>query len=88
MFFVADFTALIYANPNGATNMYLDSKTLEVLHRERLAQAERDHLAQRLMETHHVESGYNAALAWVGHRIMDIGSKMVKVSGEQQQNLN
>ncbi|MFN8450826.1 MAG: hypothetical protein U0521_20160 [Anaerolineae bacterium] len=51
---------------------------------EILRQAEKDHLAQEVVDDmRKLNPHYNPTLAWVGRRIMDIGAKLVQISGNE-----
>jgi hypothetical protein len=66
--------------------MYIDSQTLTILHQERLDEAARIRLAREAQRDG--DKAFNPALAWVGHRMMDIGAKIAELSGEQKPSLN
>jgi hypothetical protein len=69
--------------------MYWDSNTANLLYRERLQEAEKARQARKILKAQReANKGYNPALAWVGQRIIDLGSKLVQVSEDQQQSLN
>lgn len=69
--------------------MYWDSNTANLLYRERLQEAEKAREARKVWKAQReANKGYNPALAWVGQRIIDLGSKLVQVSEDQQQSLN
>lgn len=69
--------------------MYWDTNTANLLHRERLEEAEKARLAQSIRKAQReANNGYNPALAWVGQRMIDLGAKLVQVSKDQQQSLN
>lgn len=69
--------------------MYWDSNTANLLHRERLEEAEKERLVRKILSAHReANKGYNPTLAWVGQRMIDLGSKLVQVSEDQQQSLN
>ncbi len=62
-----------------------DINNLNLIHDEMLKQAEKDHLAefavQEIRKTNH---RYNPTLAWVGRRFVDIGAKLVMISGSDE----
>lgn len=69
--------------------MYWESHTAKLLHEERLKEAEKEQLARIIQKAQRdADKGYNPALAWVGQRIIDLGSKLVQVSQDPQQSLN
>lgn len=69
--------------------MYWDSNTANLLYRERLQEAEKARIAQKVRKAQReANHNYNPALAWVGQRMINLGSKLVQVSTDQPQNLN
>ena len=69
--------------------MYVDSNSANLLYRERLQEAEKARLAQKVRKAQReANNGYNPALAWFGQRMIDLGSKLVQVSKDQPQDLN
>lgn len=59
-----------------------DMDSVANMKQELLKQAEKDHLAQEVLEDiHKAHPHYNPTLAWVGRRIMDVGVKLVQISG-------
>lgn len=62
--------------------MYWDIDTSNTIVKERLEQAERDHLAQEAMLDNRAK-GYNPTLAWVGQRMQAIGLQLTRMAGEQ-----
>jgi hypothetical protein len=59
-----------------------DVDSLGKMRDELLKQAEKDHLAQEVIEDMHKSNPhYNPTLAWVGRRIMNVGVKLVQMSG-------
>lgn len=62
---------------------------VETLHNDRIKEATRNRLPVELREARPgVEQSYNPALAWIGERIKDIGSRIVEISGQPEQSLN
>jgi hypothetical protein len=69
--------------------MYVDSNSANLLYRERLQEAEKARLAQKVRKAQReANNGYNPTLAWFGQRMIDLGSKLVQVSKDQPQDLN
>lgn len=59
-----------------------DMDSVGKIKEELLKQAEKDHLAQEVLEDiHKTHPHYNPTLAWVGRRIMEVGVKLVQISG-------
>jgi hypothetical protein len=59
-----------------------DINSLNLQQEEMIKQARQDQLAQDMIEeTRRANPHYNPALAWIGHRIMDFGGKLVQISG-------
>ena len=59
-----------------------DIENLHLIHNEMIKQAEQDHLAQALIDANRkTQRHYNPALAWVGQRMMNVGQKLVAISG-------
>ena len=49
-----------------------------------IKQAEKDHLAQEVIErTRKFNHHYNPTLAWLGRRMMDVGTRLVEISGSE-----
>lgn len=63
-------------------NWELLAQTLR--HEELVAQAEKARLAQFVREDENAVA-FNPTLAWVGHRIVEMGTALVKISGEKSQ---
>lgn len=62
-----------------------DMDSVGMLKEELLKQAQKDHLAQEVLEDMHRQNPhYNPTLAWVGRRIMDVGVKLVQISGADE----
>ncbi len=63
-----------------------DIDNLKFIREEMVKQAQEDHLAQEVIEDerqqHHT---YNPALAWVGRRLVTVGTKFVAMSGNDDQ---
>ena len=52
---------------------------------ENVKQAQKDHLAQEVIEdTRKVNHHYNPTLAWLGHRMLNVGMKLMEISGSEQ----
>jgi hypothetical protein len=51
-------------------------------HEELVAEAEKARLAQLVRDDEHAVA-FNPTLAWVGHRIVEMGAALVKMSGEK-----
>ncbi len=61
-----------------------DIDNLKFMHEEMVKQAEKDHLAQAVIdESRHLHHTYNPALAWVGRRLVTVGAKIVAMSGDE-----
>lgn len=61
-----------------------DIDDLSRMQDELLKRAEQDHLAQEVIdETRKLNPHYNPTLAWVGRRIMEVGTKLVQISGSE-----
>jgi hypothetical protein len=59
-----------------------DIKTINMIHEERIKEAEEYHRAQNVIDTNRQENPrYNPTLAWVGRRIMSAGQMLVQISG-------
>ncbi|NJO83399.1 MAG: hypothetical protein HC828_11650 [Blastochloris sp.] len=66
-----------------------DLNTQHLYHQELIEQAERDHLAEEVLREQRKQHGkYNPALAWVGHRIQEVGTRLVEISGKPEVNHN
>ncbi len=62
-----------------------DVNSLNMMQEEIIKQAEKDHLAQEVIEeTRKVNPLYNPTLAWFGRRVMDFGVKLVQISGSEE----
>jgi len=62
-----------------------DVNSLSKKQEEMIKLAEREHLAQEVIdESRKANPHYNPTLAWVGHRIMDVGVKLVQISGSEE----
>ena len=62
-----------------------DANSLNLIQEENIKKAEKDHLAQALIEeTRKVNPNYNPTLAWVGRRIADLGINLVRISGSDE----
>jgi len=62
-----------------------DANTLTLMQEESIKQAEKDHLAQEVIEeSRKVNPNYNPTLAWVGRRVADIGIKLMQMSGSDE----
>ncbi len=60
----------------------IDLNTHHLFRDELIKQAEQDRIAKELLaERKQQHAHYNPALAWVGHRMQEIGSRLVKLSG-------
>ncbi len=62
-----------------------DVDSINRIQEENVKQAEKDHLAQEVIEelrkfNHH----YNPTLAWLGRRMLVVGTKLVEMSGSEQ----
>ncbi len=59
-----------------------DIDNLKFIREEMVKQAQNDHLAQEVIdESRHEHHTYNPALAWVGRRLVNVGTKIVAISG-------
>jgi hypothetical protein len=59
-----------------------DLDSLSRMQEEIIKQAQKDHLAQDVIDdTRKSNPHYNPTLAWVGRRIMSVGVKLVQISG-------
>jgi len=55
------------------------------MHDEQVKQAERQHLAEAVIEEARKSNpNYNPTLAWVGRRIAEVGIRLVQVSGSDE----
>ena len=62
-----------------------DVNSLTLMQDEMIKQAEKDHLAQEIIdETRKANPLYNPTLAWFGRRVMDFGIKLVQISGSEE----
>lgn len=58
-----------------------DLVQIKIEHEEMIRQAEQEKLAQEALDDLHPNvKSYNPALAWVGRRMVEIGSKLVALS--------
>jgi hypothetical protein len=59
-----------------------DMDTVNLIHEERIKQAEQYNRAQSVIDANREENPrYNPTLAWVGRRIMSAGQKLIELSG-------
>jgi hypothetical protein len=66
--------------------LHWDIDSLNKMQDEIIKQAEKDHLAQEVIdEAHKSNPHYNPTLAWVGRRIMNVGIKLVQISGSEDE---
>jgi len=69
--------------------MYWDSNTAKMLYEERLEEAEKARFANRIRKAQRkANGGHTPTLAWVGRRMIDLGSKLVEVSKDPQPSFN
>ena len=69
--------------------MYWNSSVVNILHQERINEAaKRNRMIEMLGEHPEGHKSYNPALAWMGRRMMNIRSKIVQMSGVEEQSLN
>ena len=61
-----------------------DINSLNRMQEELIRQAKQDQLAQEVIEENRkANPRYNPTLAWVGRRIVDVGAKIIQVSGSE-----
>jgi hypothetical protein len=61
-----------------------DIETLSKMQDEIIRQAQKDHLAQEVIDDSRKSNPhYNPTLAWVGRRMMSVGIKLVQISGSE-----
>jgi len=63
--------------------MYYSLDTEKLNHELRLKEAEKERLAFEIMKETG-KTGFNPTLAWVGRRMVDIGTSLVKLAGAQK----
>jgi hypothetical protein len=69
--------------------MYWNNMVVNTLHQDRINEALRNRLTVDILEAHpESDRGYVPALAWVGERIKDFGSRLVEIAGQPEQSLN
>ena len=62
-----------------------DMNSLSLMHEEQVKNAEKEHLAQAVIEeTRKVNPNYNPTLAWVGRRVAEVGLRLVRISGSDE----
>ena len=62
-----------------------DSNSLNLIQEENIKKAEKEHLAQEIIdETRKVNPNYNPTLAWVGRRVAEVGIRLVRISGSDE----
>jgi hypothetical protein len=65
--------------------MYFDLDSSRAIVQERMEQAENDRLVQEAIQARRdANKGYNPALAWLGTRMQEVGTQLVKLSGERE----
>jgi hypothetical protein len=61
-----------------------DVNNLSLFQEEMLKQAEKDHMAQEVIDESRKENPrYNSTLVWFGRQMIDFGSKLVSFSGNE-----
>lgn len=69
--------------------MFIDNKTLMLMHQERLDEAAKSRLANEMIEANReTNKGTNPTLAWFGRRMIDIGAKMANIPEDRKPSLN
>jgi hypothetical protein len=62
-----------------------DVNSLSLMHDEQVKNAEKEHLAQEwIEETRKSNPNYNPTLAWFGRRVAEVGLKLVRISGSDE----
>lgn len=61
-----------------------DVNSLERIHDEWIQRAEQEQLAQEVIDEERKSNPrYNPTLAWVGRRMMDVGQRIIRISGSE-----
>jgi hypothetical protein len=69
--------------------MYWNNMVVNTLHQERINEALRRRPTVDVLDMHpEAARSFNPALAWVGERIKNIGSRIVEISGQPEQSAN
>lgn len=69
--------------------MYWNNMVVNTLHQERINEALKRRPTVDVLETHpEAAREYIPALAWVGERIKNLGSRIVEISGLPEQSAN
>ena len=83
------FIGIVFTQSKWSMKMYWDSNTAKMLYQERLDEAENARLANQIRKAQReANDGYNPTLAWVGQRMIDLGSKLVQVARDPQPSYN
>jgi len=62
-----------------------DANSLSLIQEENIKKAEKEHLAQSVIEeTRKSNPNYNPTLAWFGRRVAEVGMKLVQISGSDE----
>ena len=62
-----------------------DANSLNLIQEENIKKAEKEHLAQEVIdETRKVNPNYNPTLAWFGRRVAEVGIRLVRISGSDE----